>query len=360
MLLAIETSCDETAAAVFDISKVWEGEASFPLLSEVISSQIKLHQPYGGVVPELAAREHIKNLPLVVNQALRQAGIAPDALSAVAVTRGPGLKGCLLTGLSFAKAVSYSLGVPLLPVNHLEGHLLAGELISETKYPMMALLVSGGHTQLIFAPKFRSYTVLASTRDDAAGEAFDKIGSLLGLPYPGGPALSKAAVGGNKKAYDLPLALSEDPRSFSFSGLKTAALRLVQELGEKIKNEDVIADFCASVEHAIVETLVKKTVIHLKQTPPQTFLLTGGVAANRSLRDRLSETLSLHNVEFRVLPPQWCTDNAAMIGAVAARILCEKHKIYSQWNQESEGNLGPQVSFALDARARWPLSELDS
>jgi N6-L-threonylcarbamoyladenine synthase len=237
MLLAIDTSCDETALTVLDIDKVLvDGEvlSEKHILSEIISSQVKLHAPYGGVVPELAAREHFNNLQILFKNILSQAGIKKDDISVVAVTRGPGLNGCLLVGFCFAKAFAAMRKIPLLALNHVEGHIFSAELMGRAiQYPALALVVSGGHTMLVLMKGFRQYEIVAKTRDDAAGEAFDKSANLLGLGYPGGAALAKRAELGNALAYKLPIGLAGVDEAFSFSGLKTAVGRLVGDLKKK-------------------------------------------------------------------------------------------------------------------------------
>ena len=339
MLVAIETSCDETAVAVFD--------RSGRVLSELVSSQIELHQPYGGVVPELAAREHLTNLPLLFERALSEAKISIVDITAIAATRGPGLNGCLLVGFAFAKAFAQARSIPLLPVNHLEGHLWAGDLLENpVEPPFLALLVSGGNTALVLVRDFRDYEIVAETLDDAVGEAFDKVAMMLGLSYPGGPALSRLAESGNPVKYPLPVGLEGDPTRFSFSGVKTAVHRLIAEVREKgggELSEGQRADLAASVEANLVKTLVIKTEAALKLHPEvRGLLLTGGVAANKKLRSELSELSGRHSLRFEVPPQKWCTDNAAMIGAVAFRQL---QRPLEQWS-----GFGPLP--------RWPLSEL--
>ncbi|MCB0325002.1 MAG: tRNA (adenosine(37)-N6)-threonylcarbamoyltransferase complex transferase subunit TsaD, partial [Bdellovibrionales bacterium] len=264
MLLAIETSCDETAVAVLDVEPFLSGApVGTYLKADLISSQAKLHQPYGGVVPELASRAHLINVPLMVEEALRLAGASLDTVSAIAVTRGPGLKGCLLVGLCYAKALSHARGVPLLAVHHIEGHLLAGELLppdERPQWPVLALVVSGGHTMLVLMRGLGDYTVIAKTRDDAAGEAFDKGATLLGLPYPGGPQLSARAKDGDPTRFKLPVGVADDPTSFSFSGLKTAVQRLIHQLGEEAREPQTVNDLSASLQHAIVRALVEKSL----------------------------------------------------------------------------------------------------
>lgn len=342
MLLSIETSCDETAIALFD--------AQGRLLHDLISSQIALHVPYGGVVPELAARAHLTNLQLLMEELSQLEPGFEEKLQAVAVTQGPGLKGCLLVGLSFAKGYAYRLGLPLLPVNHLEGHLLAGSLLEEgerPEFPFLALLVSGGHSQLIYARAFQQYEILAETLDDAVGEAFDKCATLLGLSYPGGPALSRLAEQGNPEAFSFPVGLKQENAGFSFSGLKTAVQREVKKQGEGMSHQ-TRADLAASVEKALVDSLVPKTLFFAKAKNVNQVLLTGGVAANRQLRERLKESLSAIGVQTIILPNRWCGDNAAMIG-VAAR-----HRM---------GESGFQIPstsswLSVDALPRFPLEEI--
>lgn len=354
MLLAIETSCDETAVALF------ADDSDVPR-ADLISSQTKLHEPYGGVVPELAAREHLLNLPLLVDQALKTAGAALDDLSAVAVTRGPGLKGSLLVGLAFAKALSFARGIPLLPVHHIEGHMLAGELLAgvfRPKYPCLALVVSGGHTMLILMEAFRNYRIIARTRDDAAGEAFDKSATLLKLPYPGGPSLSRLAEHGDPQRFPFPIGVAGDFESFSFSGLKTAVLRTCNKLGSGLDSEPTRADLAASVQHAIVSALLQKSVAACRKLRPHSFLLTGGVAANTVLRARLQEQVALCGVQFCVPEFKWCTDNAAMIGILARRLMQLEPERFEEWRKtRPPGTLGPDAGLQIGAMPRWPLLE---
>lgn len=364
MLLAIETSCDETAVTLYASEAAARLDSS-KILVELISSQVDLHKPYGGVVPEIAARNHIATLPMLITKAFLQSGTTVKDVSMVAATRGPGLKGCLLVGLGMAKAIAFSRKVPLLALNHLEGHLFACEFMEghlRPKLPMLALLVSGGHTMLVSVPKFREYKVLASTRDDAAGEAFDKIASILGLPYPGGPALSREATSGNANSFSLPVGLRENNTSFSFSGLKTAVARTVAKLGglEGVREKGLVADLAASSERAIVEALKVKVAAALKSLRPQSFLLTGGVAANLVLREELAQVCADQDVRFSVPPFKWCTDNATMMAALAASIIKHNPNLYgSEWRAaEHPGYLGPGVAIEVGAVARWPLEEI--
>ena len=362
MLLAIETSCDETAVALLDVSKNVIEQTSFAELvrADLISSQASLHMPYGGVVPELASREHIKNLPPLVDEALRLARISAQDITAVACTRGPGLKGCLLVGLSFAKAFSAAQRVPLLPVHHIEGHLFAAELAipgQRPELPSLSLVVSGGHTLLVLQTAFREYRLLASTRDDAAGEAFDKTASLLGLPYPGGPALALKAQSGDPKRFPLPIGMMSDPSAFSFSGLKTAVSRLVLQLqgSAAVLDDQTVCDIAASVQHAIVQALLRKSREAIRAEKPRSFVLTGGVAANDALRETLAAELQKRAIKFYVPPKRWCTDNAAMIGVLALRTMEENPDRYRSPSWNSRTQLGPDAPFDIGALPRWPL-----
>ncbi|MHB8124741.1 MAG: tRNA (adenosine(37)-N6)-threonylcarbamoyltransferase complex transferase subunit TsaD [Desulfitobacteriaceae bacterium] len=305
-ILGIETSCDETSAAV-----LLNGT---DLLSHVIASQITTHQKYGGVVPEIASREHSLHWQAVVQQALEEAKLNYSDLSAIAVTYGPGLVGSLLVGVSAAKALAYALSIPLIGVNHLEGHIYANFLHThELEFPLLALLVSGGHTHLILFRGHGDYQVLGQTRDDAAGEALDKVARVLGLGYPGGPQIQSKAREGDAQAFDFPRAMLE-PGSldFSFSGVKSSVLNTLNSA--RMKGQELnVADLAASFQRAVVDVLVRKTKVALKQTGVRTLLLAGGVAANESLRETLAEELLDHQVRLVYPPPLFCTDNGAMI-----------------------------------------------
>jgi N6-L-threonylcarbamoyladenine synthase len=351
VLLAIETSCDETAVALFS------GDSLIPI-AEALATQTKLHEAYGGVVPELAAREHLLALPILFKQVLAEAKITSGDLSSVAVTMGPGLQGCLLVGVSFAKALAVCLGIPLIPIHHIEGHIAASALIpghNEIAYPALALVVSGGHTMLVELESFRKYRVVAETRDDAAGEAFDKIASLLHLPYPGGPSLSRVAQLGNPKRFDFPIALPNDLSSFSFSGLKTSVARMVQKFTATELTTELVADIAASAEAAIVAALVEKTVKVAEQSGIRSLVLTGGVAANGRLRTVLSERAGLLGIPVFIPPSNYCTDNAAMIGTLAQQILRDQAARYRSWKPGAD--LGPDAPSTIGPRARWPLSD---
>ncbi len=306
-ILGIETSCDETAAAVL--------ENGSQILSDVVASQADLHAKYGGVFPEIASREHIKTIYAVVDQALKDAHLGIRELDAIAVTRGPGLAGSLVVGMNMAKGLSLASGIPLIGINHLEGHLYSAWIPQESpdyqepQFPVVALIVSGGHSSLVLMHDHLTYTHLGRTLDDAAGEAFDKVARLLDLPYPGGPSIQKAAENGNGQAFQFPRAWLEGSWDFSFSGLKTAVLRTLQELhadGRPVLVENLAASFQA----AVVDVLCQKTLSAARQFHAGSILVAGGVSANRALRKAFTD-----QKEFTVhIPPlKLCTDNAVMI-----------------------------------------------
>lgn len=317
VILAIESSCDETSAAV-----VVNGHT---LLSNIVASQIKSHMRFGGVVPEIASRHHVEQITQVIEEALVQAGKTMEEIDAVAVTIGPGLVGALLIGISAAKAVALAANKPLIAVNHMAGHIYANQLIEPLQFPLMALVVSGGHTELVYMPQDGQFEIIGETRDDAAGEAYDKIGRILNLPYPGGKKMDELAHIG-EDVYDFPRAMiHEDHYDFSFSGLKSAVINRIhnaKQKGEEIVPENVAASFQASV----VEVLVEKSKRALEEYPVKQFVLAGGVAANRGLRTGLQEMMqSLYpTVTFSIPPMNLCGDNAAMIGAAA----------YSKWLEQ--------------------------
>ena len=317
VILAIESSCDETSAAV-----VVNGRT---LLSNIVASQIKSHMRFGGVVPEIASRHHVEQITQVIEEALVQAGKTMEEIDAVAVTIGPGLVGALLIGISAAKAVALAANKPLIAVNHMAGHIYANQLIEPLQFPLMALVVSGGHTELVYMPEDGQFEIIGETRDDAAGEAYDKIGRILNLPYPGGKKMDELAHFG-EDVYDFPRAMiHEDHYDFSFSGLKSAVINRIhnaKQKGEEIVPENVAASFQASV----VEVLVEKSKRALQEYPVKQFVLAGGVAANRGLRTALQEMMQSHypSVTFSIPPMNLCGDNAAMIGAAA----------YSKWLEQ--------------------------
>lgn len=310
-ILGIETSCDETAAAVVEDGRT--------ILSNAIASQIDLHAQYGGVFPEMASRAHVEAIVPIVEQALREAHVGWDDLDAIAVTYGPGLPGSLLVGLNFAKGAALGRGLPLVPVNHLEGHLYAhwlhvdGDTAAEDKlaFPLLALIVSGGHTDLVLVRDHGQYTVLGGTLDDAAGEAFDKVARMLDLGYPGGPAIEEAARQGNARAFELPRAWLPGTHDFSFSGLKTAVLRAL-ERHDGPRPRRFYNDMAASFQAAAVEVLAEKTAQAAQAFDVNAVLLSGGVSANNSLR---AATRARLDVPVHSLPLVLCTDNAAMIAA---------------------------------------------
>jgi len=315
-LLAIESSCDETAAAVL--------EDGINLLSSVVDSQIPVHRPYGGVVPELASRRHIETIYPVVSKALEQAAVSLDELDAIAVTQGPGLVGSLLVGMSFAKALAYVQNLPCLGVDHMAGHLLSIFLgKNHPDFPYIALAASGGHSSIYLVNDPLSYKLLGQTRDDAAGEAFDKVAKLLGLGYPGGPIIAETATGGNPGAVSFPRAwLEPDSLDFSFSGVKTAVVNYVNSATQN-KEELHIPDICASFQEAVADVLVEKTLAAARISGVGQVVLAGGVAANQRLRDLMILRGQKANLQVFLPPREYCTDNAAMI-AVAGYHLFQK------------------------------------
>jgi N6-L-threonylcarbamoyladenine synthase len=336
-ILALESSCDESAVAVFDDVA--------GLLSHEIHSQIDLHQVYGGVVPELASRDHVRRLLPLVKKALTDARTAPHDLDGVAYTAGPGLIGALLTGAALGRSLAYAWNLPAVAVHHLEGHLLAPLLENDPPpFPHLALLVSGGHTMLIDVASAGHYTVLGETRDDAAGEAFDKSAKLLGLPYPGGPELAKLAVTGNVWRFDFPRPMIDRAGfEFSFSGLKTAVSLAVKENRRNGTLDDATrADIAAGVQEAIVETLVVKTLRALEHTGHAALVVAGGVGANRLLRERLAASVQRQGARVFYPRIEFCTDNAAMIAVAGMARL----------------KAGRFESAAIRARAQWPLTDL--
>ncbi|HEX5429930.1 MAG TPA: tRNA (adenosine(37)-N6)-threonylcarbamoyltransferase complex transferase subunit TsaD [Patescibacteria group bacterium] len=315
-ILAIETSCDETAAAV-----IVEGQAS-QIRSSVIASQASLHAKFGGVVPEVAAREHVTAILPTIDLALKQARLKLPEIGSIAVTQGPGLMTSLLVGIETAKTLGQVLQIPVLPINHLEAHIYANFVKSDKlkvksqKFPALILIVSGGHTLLVLMTAHGKYKILGETVDDAAGEAFDKTAKLLGLSYPGGPALSKLAEGGNPVKFNFPRPMMNSQNlNFSFSGLKTAVLYKVQE--HKSLNLQLKSDFAASIQTAIVDVLIAKTENAIKKYHPKTIMLGGGVAANKLLREEFKRLATTYKLQPSIPKLEFCTDNAAMIGLAA-------------------------------------------
>ncbi len=335
-ILAVETSCDDTGVAVLEF-----GAKKIKVLSNLISSQIKVHAPFGGVVPNLAAREHQKNLPVLIDQTFKKTKRAPDLF---AVTQGPGLIPALLVGVTAAKALALSWQKPLAGVNHLRGHLAAG-LIAGTKksftfrdniFPALVLIVSGGHTEIILAESWKKLKIIGETRDDAAGEAFDKAAKLLGLGYPGGPLVSQhASRAKNPDQYPLPRPMIGQPNfDFSFSGLKTALLYLVKDLQRQTGklSPATVDNLCASFENAIIETLAVKIKRALQKFSPKTLIMSGGVASNKKLRKALTRVAAEMKVEFLLPPQELCTDNALMI-ALAALLDIRSGTKPKKWRQ---------------------------
>ncbi|MBK9141797.1 MAG: tRNA (adenosine(37)-N6)-threonylcarbamoyltransferase complex transferase subunit TsaD [Candidatus Melainabacteria bacterium] len=303
VILGIETSCDETAAAVVEDGR--------KVLSSCVFSQIDVHQAFGGVVPEVAARCHLESMNAVVDEALERAGVGRRQLTAIACANGPGLVGTLLVGLSCAKALSWSWSLPLITVDHLQSHVCANYIDSDLEPPFVCLLVSGGHTQLMHFSDYSASTLLGETLDDAAGEAFDKVARLLELGYPGGPAVDRAARGGDPQAYRFPEGVV-DGYDFSFSGLKTAVLRTVEKLEEPLAGR--ACDLAASFQDAVNRVLFKKTLAAARETGVKQVVLAGGVAANSNLRERFAE---LTEIDVFMPSLKYCTDNAAMVASAA-------------------------------------------
>ena len=336
-IFGIETSCDETAAAVVENGRV--------ILSSMVASQVDLHAQYGGVFPEVASRQHILSIYPIIDQALQAAHLTLSDVDGIAVTRGPGLPGSLVVGLNAAKGLALGSQLPIIGINHLEAHLYSAWLYSldqapipEPIFPLLALIVSGGHTELVLMTGHLTYRRLGATLDDAAGEAFDKVARLLGLSYPGGPSIQKAAQNGNPLAFDFPRAWLEGTWNFSFSGLKTAVLREVQNL-KNVANPLPVADLAASFQAAVVDVLVSKTMHAFKEFEAKEILVAGGVSANKALREsfQMRATCPVH-----VPPISLCTDNAAMIAGAG----------YYRYAR------GQRDSLDIDALPNWPLSEL--
>lgn len=310
LILGIETSCDETAAAVVKNGK--------EVLSNVISSQVALHAEFGGVVPEIASRNHLEKIDEVIRLAVKEAGISMQELTAIAVTVGPGLVGALLVGVSEAKALAFALGKPLIPVHHIEGHIAANFISNpECEPPFVCLVASGGHSHLLLVEDYGKIKIYGRTRDDAAGEAFDKVARAVGLGYPGGPKLEKMAKEGNPHAYHFPTAKMEDaPYDFSFSGVKSAVLNEMNRkkmLGEEVR----VADLCASFQENVTEVLSEKAIALCKELHINRLSIAGGVAANGKLREKMEEKAKQEGIEFFCPKLILCTDNAAMIAAAA-------------------------------------------
>lgn len=310
IILAIETSCDETAIAIIKDNKT--------ILSNIVSSQIKNHEHNGGVVPELASRLHLENIDVVFNESLKAANVTIDDISLIAVVNGPGLIGALHVGTVFAKSLSYINKIPILPIHHIAGHIYANNLVDELSFPLLALVVSGGHTELVLMKEHLSFEVLGQTLDDAIGECYDKVAKILSLGYPGGPIIDKLAQTGSN-IFSFPIPLLDNTYNFSYSGLKSSVINKVNQL--KMKKESYnVADIATSFQCSAIEPLIVKSLRAIKEYDIKHFVLAGGVAANSYLREEVQKMIDTHadNVKL-TLPPLWCcTDNAAMIACVAA------------------------------------------
>lgn len=337
LVLGIESSCDETGLALYDTER--------GLLSHALHSQIALHAEYGGVVPELASRDHIRRTVPLLRQVVAEADVTLDAIDAIAYTQGPGLAGALLVGCAFAEALAFALDKPTLPLHHLEGHLLSPLLSSDPpEFPFVALLVSGGHSQLMRITAVGEYETLGETLDDAAGEAFDKSAKLLGLPYPGGAALSELAERGKSAVFKLPRPLLHSgDLNFSFSGLKTAVLNLVRQ--RENPDAQFKADVAQAFQEAIVEVLVKKSLKAMKETGLKRLIVAGGVGANRQLRQQLNAEMQRRGWRVHYPELEFCTDNGAMIALAGALRL-------------QAGKSAAATNGAFSVRPRWPLAEL--
>jgi len=341
-VLGFESSCDETGVALVE----FDGLAAPQLRAEALYSQISMHQAYGGVVPELASRDHIRRVLPLTREVMQQAGCELADVDVIAYTQGPGLAGALLVGAGVAVSLAAALGKPAMPVHHLEGHLLSPFLSADPpEFPFVALLVSGGHTQLMRVDDVGSYELLGETIDDAAGEAFDKSAKLLGLPYPGGPHLAKLAESGDPQAFALPRPLLHSGKpDFSFAGLKTAVLTQVKKLGDK-PTEQQRADLAASTQAAIVEVLLKKSLLALKETGLKRLVVAGGVGANKSLREQLNAACAKRGIRVHYPELRLCTDNGAMIAMAAALRL-------------QRGLAAPSEGGGFEIRPRWSLDSL--
>lgn len=332
LILGIETSCDDSAAAIFDSER--------GILSSIISSQDAIHSQFGGIVPEMASREHLTNLPLVIESALSEIKCSMSDLSAVAVTCGPGLIGSLLVGLCSAKSISFALNIPFIGINHLEGHLLSPFIEDrEIEYPHLALVVSGGHTSLYFIEREFEYSLIASTRDDAAGEALDKVAKYLGLGFPGGKIIDERGKLGNPATIKFPRGMAKrESFDFSFSGLKSSVVRYIEESGIP-KGEEDLNNLLASFQEAVVDSLVDKIEKVIKSHPTPLLTISGGVAANSRLRSKLSNLAKRENFKLKITQMKYCTDNAAMIA-------------FAGWRHLVKGESSP---LSLNAKANLTL-----
>ncbi|MDD6323610.1 MAG: tRNA (adenosine(37)-N6)-threonylcarbamoyltransferase complex transferase subunit TsaD [Bacilli bacterium] len=304
-ILAIESSCDETSVSI-----IKDGQKE---ISTVVLSQMDTHANYGGVVPEIASRMHVENITIVIDEALKKANMKMEEIDAIAVTYGPGLIGSLLVGLMAAKTLSFIYNKPLIPVHHIAGHIYANNLVKRLTFPLIALVVSGGHTELVYMKEDYSFEKLGGTLDDAVGEAYDKVARVINVPYPGGPLVDKLALKG-EDTYPLPLPLNDDSYNFSFSGLKSAVINLAHNEAQR-GNEIIPENMATSFQNRVVEILTKKTIKSLKDYNVHELIVAGGVAANKGLRKALTKACQENNINLTIPEIKYCTDNAAMIGA---------------------------------------------
>ncbi len=328
-ILGIESSCDETSASI-----VLNGREE---IATVISSQIDIHKSYGGVVPEIASRQHVKNITIVLEECLEKANMTMEQIDAIAITYGPGLIGSLLIGLEAAKTLAFIYNKPLIPVHHIAGHIYANSLVKELTFPLLAVVVSGGHTELIEMPAHYKFNKLGGTLDDAIGECYDKVARAIGLEYPGGPKIDKLAKLG-KETYKLPIPLQDDSYNFSFSGLKSAVINLVhneEQRGNEIRKEDLATSF----QKVAVESITNKVKKAIVDKNIKTVIVAGGVAANQGLRDSMSKLSSELNVELSIPPMKYCTDNATMIAAAGYYAYLDGRRADLTLNSKSQDKL---------------------
>ena len=328
-ILGIESSCDETSAAI-----VKNGTED---IATVISSQIDIHKDYGGVVPEIASRHHVKNITIVLEECLTKANMKMEDIDAIAITYGPGLIGSLLIGLEAAKTLAFIYNIPLIPVHHIAGHIYANSLVKELQFPLLAVVVSGGHTELVEMPKHYTFNKLGGTLDDAIGECYDKVARVIGLEYPGGPKVDKLAAIGNR-TYNLPIPLQDDSYNFSFSGLKSAVINLVhneEQRGEKIRE----ADLAASFQSVAVEEITNKVRKAIVEKHAKNIIVAGGVAANQGLRTAISNLADEYNINLSIPPMKYCTDNATMIAAAGYYAYLDGRRADLNLNAKSQDKL---------------------
>ncbi len=328
-ILGIESSCDETSAAI-----VKNGTED---IATVISSQIDIHKDYGGVVPEIASRHHVKNITIVLEECLTKANMKMEDIDAIAITYGPGLIGSLLIGLEAAKTLAFIYNKPLIPVHHIAGHIYANSLVKELQFPLLAVVVSGGHTELVEMPKHYTFNKLGGTLDDAIGECYDKVARVIGLEYPGGPKVDKLAAIGNR-TYNLPIPLQDDSYNFSFSGLKSAVINLVhneEQRGEKIRE----ADLAASFQSVAVEEITNKVRKAIVEKHAKNIIVAGGVAANQGLRTAISNLADEYNINLSIPPMKYCTDNATMIAAAGYYAYLDGRRADLNLNAKSQDKL---------------------